>query len=85
MVLPEYMMAGKPIVASRVDAIPSIIEDGENGLLVEVDDAAGASKAVLQIHKNNELREKLIVHGRFIIIVGQRENSLYKINNRDAL
>ena len=63
MVLPEYMMAGKPIVASRVDAIPSIIEDGENGLLVEVDDAAGASKAVLQIHKNNELREKLIVHG----------------------
>ena len=63
LVLPEYMMAGKPIVASRVDAIPSIIEDGENGLLVEVDDAAGASKAVLQIHKNNELREKLIVHG----------------------
>ena len=28
-----------------------------------MDDAAGASKAVLQIHKNNELREKLIVHG----------------------
>lgn len=33
--LPEYMMAGKPIVASRVDAIPNIIRDGENGLLVE--------------------------------------------------
>ena len=63
LVLPEYMMAGKPIVASRVDAIPNIIEDGENGLLVEVDDAAGASKAVLQIYKDNELREKLIVQG----------------------
>nr|DAG07346.1 MAG TPA: hypothetical protein [Bacteriophage sp.] len=24
-------------------------------------------------------------HGRFIIIVDQRENSLYKANNRDAL
>lgn len=33
--LPEYMMAGKPIVASRVEAIPNIIRDGENGLLVE--------------------------------------------------
>ena len=30
--LPEYMMAGKPIVASRVDAIPNIIRDGENRL-----------------------------------------------------
>lgn len=41
--LPEYMMAGKPIVASRVDAIPNIIRNGENGLLVEVDDATGAT------------------------------------------
>lgn len=49
--LPEYMMAGKPIVASRVDAIPNIIRDGENGLLVEVDDDTGASNAVLRIKK----------------------------------
>ena len=28
-----------------------------------MDDAAGASKAVLQIYKDNELREKLIVQG----------------------
>ena len=47
--LPEYMMAGKPIVASRVDAIPNIIRNGENGLLVEVDDDIGTSKAVLRI------------------------------------
>lgn len=44
--LPEYMMAGKPIVASRVDAIPNIIRNGENGLLVEVDDDIGASKTI---------------------------------------
>lgn len=42
--LPEYMMAGKPIVASRVDAIPNIIRNGENGLLVEVDDDIGTSE-----------------------------------------
>lgn len=61
--LPEYMMAGKPIVASRVDAIPNIIRDGENGMLVEVDDAVGASTAVLQIYQENGLRDKLVAQG----------------------
>lgn len=58
--LPEYMMAGKPIVASRVDAIPNIIRNGENGLLVEVDDATGASEAVLQIYRDRSLKDKLV-------------------------
>lgn len=61
--LPEYMMAGKPIVASRVDAIPNIIRDGENGLLVNVDDAVGASEAVLRIYQDNELRDGLVTQG----------------------
>ena len=63
LVLPEYMMASKPIVASRVDAIPNIIRDGENGLLVEVDDADGASKAVLQIYQEDGLRDRLVAQG----------------------
>ena len=58
--LPEYMMAGKPIVASRVDAIPNIIQNEKNGLLVEVDDDAGASKAVLRIYQEDGLRDKLV-------------------------
>lgn len=61
--LPEYMMAGKPIVASRVDAIPNIIRGGENGLLVNVDDAVGASEAVIQIYKDEELRKQLVMSG----------------------
>lgn len=71
LVLPEYMMVGKPIVASRVDAIPNIIQNDENGLLVEVDDATGASKAVLQIFQEDGLRDKLVkqsmedVHNKF--------------------
>ena len=61
--LPEYMMAGKPIVASRVDAIPNIIRDGENGLLVEVDDVTGASEAVLRIYSDEKLKNVLIKAG----------------------
>lgn len=69
--LPEYMMVGKPIVASRVDAIPNIIRDEENGLLVKVDDDVGASKAVLRIYQEDGLRDRLVakgmedVHNRF--------------------
>lgn len=61
--LPEYMMAGKPIVASSVDAIPNIIQDGENGLLVEVDDDIGASEAVLRIYREAGLRDRLVAQG----------------------
>ena len=57
------MMASKPIVASKVDAIPNIIRDGENGLLVEVDDDIGASTAVLRIYREEELRNRLVAQG----------------------
>lgn len=63
LVLPEYMMAGKPIVASRVDAIPNIIRNEENGLLVSVDDADAASKAVLRLYTECGLKEKLLEKG----------------------
>lgn len=71
LVLPEYMMTGTPIVASRVDAIPSIIQDGKNGLLVEADDAVDTSEAVLRIYQDNRLKNSLVeqgledVHNRF--------------------
>lgn len=61
--LPEYMMAGKPIVASNVDAIPNIIRDGENGLLVSVDDPVGSYEAVLRIYRDDELKDKLAAQG----------------------
>lgn len=60
LVLPEYMLAGKPIVASRTDAIPNIIRNQENGLLVDVDDIEGTYKAVMKLYLNEELREQLI-------------------------
>jgi glycosyltransferase involved in cell wall biosynthesis len=61
--LPEYMMVGKPIVASKVDAIPSIIRNEENGLLVEVDDVVGASNAVLRIYQEDGLGDRLVARG----------------------
>ncbi len=63
LVLPEYMMVGKPIVATRVDAIPNIIVDGENGLLVEADNPDKTYEAVMRIYNDKELRDRIVKSG----------------------
>lgn len=71
LVLPEYMMAGKPIIASRVDAIPNIIVDHENGILVNCDDENATFKATMELLENKLLLNKVVqngitdVHNRF--------------------
>ena len=40
-VLLEAMLAGLPVVATRVSAVPETVVDGETGLLVEAGDHAG--------------------------------------------
>ena len=42
-VLLEAMLAGLPVVATRVSAVPEVVVDGETGLLVEPGDAAGVA------------------------------------------
>ncbi len=64
LVLAEYMKLGKPIVATEVNAIPDLITDHENGLLVNVDDYAQAASAVLEIYDNEELQNDMIEKGR---------------------
>lgn len=63
LVLPEYMLLGKPIVATKVDAIPNIIKDGENGLLVEMDDYQAAAEKVIELHNNADLYNRLKING----------------------
>jgi glycosyltransferase involved in cell wall biosynthesis len=72
LVLPEYMLEGKPIVATKVDAISSVITDGVNGLLVEMDDFHAAAKAVVRIHDDLNLNDKLMKNG--LICVQERFN-----------
>lgn len=63
LVLAEYMYAKKPIVATNVDAIPNLIEYGENGLLVEVDDFEAAAETCIRIFEDKKLSDELSENG----------------------
>lgn len=62
LVLSEYMLAQIPIVATSVDAIPYIIENEKNGLLVKVDDISETTKAVIRLHDDIDLCNQMIVN-----------------------
>lgn len=50
----EYMVAHKPIIATRVDAIPTLIEDNVDGFLVSVNSPKEVAQKVLYIYNNKE-------------------------------
>ena len=63
LVLAEYMVERKPIVATEVDAIPDIVTDHYNGLLVPADDAEKAAAAVMELYNNEDMRNEIIDKG----------------------
>ena len=58
------MLAGTPVVATKVDAIPYLIEDGKNGFLVEKDDWHGAAKRVIELINDENKRKEMIENGQ---------------------
>lgn len=61
--IPEYMLTETPIVATKVDAIPYLIDDGENGFLVEKDDWKAAAEKVIELSRDEKLRKALSDNG----------------------
>ena len=48
----EYMAAEKNVVATRIDALPTIIEDKVDGLLVEVDSPEDLCNKIIWLHNH---------------------------------
>ena len=66
LVLVEYMIARKPIVAFAVDAIPEVVRNEENGLLVEAENTEALANAVIRLHDDKELCYSLSERGYMI-------------------
>ncbi|MGH8454693.1 MAG: glycosyltransferase family 4 protein [Nevskiales bacterium] len=83
-VLLDAMSFGLPIVASRVDGIPDIVHDGDNGLLLPAADEAALAQAIARLADDPGLRERLGASGRRIAAdyvpesMAQRYLALYR-------
>lgn len=60
----EAMAVGLPVVGSRVGGIPEFVRDGENGLLVPVEDAAALAQALARVLLAEPERERMGVRAR---------------------
>jgi glycosyltransferase involved in cell wall biosynthesis len=60
----ESLAAGVPLVTTRVGQAPELLEDGENGLLADVDDVDALVAAVLRVHSDAALAGRLRSAGR---------------------
>jgi glycosyltransferase involved in cell wall biosynthesis len=60
----ESLASGVSLVSTRVGQAPSIVRDGESGLLVDVDDVEATATAVLRLRDDSALRTALRAAGR---------------------
>jgi glycosyltransferase involved in cell wall biosynthesis len=60
----EAMACGIPIVASKVDGIPDVVKNGENGLLVRSKDSKALADAIIYLIENKRIRDMMGLIGR---------------------
>jgi glycosyltransferase involved in cell wall biosynthesis len=60
----EAMSRRKPLVATRVGAIPELVEDGETGFLVSPGDSNSIAEKILRLLQDRDLRNRMGAAGR---------------------
>lgn len=64
----EYMAMARPVIASRLGQVASVIVDGENGLLVEPGDSDALARAIEQLANDETTRARLGAAARQTVI-----------------
>lgn len=67
MVVLEAMTCGKPVVASNVGGIRSMIRHGKNGFLVKPGDVRGLEIFIKKLYEDPNLRRKMGIFGRKLV------------------
>jgi glycosyltransferase involved in cell wall biosynthesis len=66
-VLVEAMATGLPVVTTNVSGIPELVEHGVTGLVVESDRVSDTADALLRIHRDTALAERLATAARAVV------------------
>lgn len=64
MALLEAMDSGLPVIATRVGAIADVMEDGEDGVLIEPGDVEGLATAIVRLAEDPFLRRQMGLHAQ---------------------
>jgi glycosyltransferase involved in cell wall biosynthesis len=60
----ESMAMGVPVLATRVSAIPELVEDGRTGLLVDPGEHEAMAQCMVKLLGDEELRHRIIAAAR---------------------
>ncbi|MGO9500640.1 MAG: glycosyltransferase [Streptosporangiaceae bacterium] len=71
MVLVEAMACGVPVVASAVEGIPDVVDDGVSGFLVEPDDIGGFAGKIRELFDDPALSARFSENARRIAVAGE--------------
>ena len=63
-VLVEAMVMGKPVVATKVGGIPSVVIDGETGMLVPSKNPRALAEAIISLLNNPERMKNMSIAGK---------------------
>jgi glycosyltransferase involved in cell wall biosynthesis len=61
----EAMSWRIPVISTRVGAIPELVREGIDGLLIDPGDQVALSSAITELARSSELRQKMGAEGRF--------------------
>ena len=63
----EAMAMGKPVISTRVGAVPELVRDGETGFLIEPQDAWGLAQCICYLLNEPEIGRLMGSQGRQLI------------------
>ena len=86
MMAAEALGCGVPVIASAEGALPELVRDGENGILVPPEDPGALAEAMHRVVESDDLRQGLAAHARSSIcswddVGDQVERTLLEVVN----
>lgn len=63
----EAMASGRAVVATRINGVPRLIEDGINGLIVEPNSVDALRQGITRLLENQSLRDEIGLAGRLTV------------------